>query len=587
MITKMSKYTLLSPSSYSEEFIARLQDTGVMDIRRSHRPIDGHSSALLDRATALKEEMAGTQLKNSLGEKGRTAESLHRELSAAGVWGEYDNSTLDKLFREGCEIRFHRISSKKYDAGWESEYPMSVIEDDGKNTFFVTIGSTPLPGEIEAPRPLAEIKADMERNEKEIAGLKAELDALPAKNVTLQKEYDDIMAELDAYLAHKSEEAEKKAECPEDLGRYIDIYEGFAPASELGTITAELDKLPVYYIVEDAVDDDTPIKLRNNWFTRQFEVFTGMYGMPVYGEFDPTPILAPFYLLFFSMCMGDAGYGILLMLIAWLLGKKMPQSGLGSMHSLIFLLGAGTFAVGLVLGTFFGISLYDAAWVPAWMKRCMLVEGNIGKIAGFDPQMVLALAIGVFHVCLAMIVKTACFTKHYGFRNCLSTWGWTILIVGGVIVAALVIGGSLGGQALKYTVIGLGAVSALGIFIFNNPDRNPLVNIGAGLWDAYSTVSGLLSDVLSYIRLYALGLAGGMLGGVFNDLAGMILGENPTWQWLPFLILLLVGHGLNIALSSLGAFVHPLRLTFVEYFKNSGYEGKGVEYRPLSKKENK
>lgn len=586
MITKMNKYTLLSPASYSEEFISRLQDTGVMDIRRSHRPIDGHSSELLDKATALKQEMAGTELKNSLSAKGRIAESLHKELSAAEIWGEYDSAVLDKLSMEGCEIRFHRTSSKKFNAGWEAEYPLAVIQEDGKNTFFVTIGSTPLPGEIDAPRPCDEIKADIEQNEREIAALKSELEALPRKNEILQKEYDTLMSELDAYLAHKSDEAEKGANCPEDLGNYIDIYEGFAPVSDKESVTAALDTLPVYYLVEDAADDDTPIKLHNNWFARQFEVFTGMYGMPVYGEFDPTPILTPFYLLFFSMCMGDAGYGILLMLIAWFLGRKMPQSGLGSMHSLIFLLGAGTFAVGLFLGTFFGISLFDAVWVPAWMKRCMLVEGNVGKIAGFDPQMVLALAIGVFHVCLAMIVKTACFTKHYGMRNCLSTWGWTILIVGGVIVAAMAVGGALGGNALKYTVIGLGALSALGIFIFNNPGRNPLVNIGAGLWDAYSTVSGLLSDVLSYIRLYALGLAGGMLGGVFNDLAGMILGDNPTWHWLPFLILLLVGHALNIALSSLGAFVHPLRLTFVEYFKNSGYEGKGVEYKPLTKPEN-
>ena len=117
--------------------------------------------------------------------------------------------------------------------------------------------------------------------------------------------------------------------------------------------------------------------------------------------------------------------------------------------------------------------------------------------------------------------------------------------------------------------------------MFNTPGRNPLLNIGAGLWDTYGMVTGLMGDVLSYIRLYALGLAGGMLGGAFNDLAVMTLGENPTWQWLPFILIALLGHTLNFAMSCLGAFVHPLRLTFVEYFKNSGYEGKGTEYRPL------
>ena len=100
-------------------------------------------------------------------------------------------------------------------------------------------------------------------------------------------------------------------------------------------------------------------------------------------------------------------------------------------------------------------------------------------------------------------------------------------------------------------------------------------------------VTGLLGDVLSYIRLYALGLAGGMLGNAFNILGSMVLGTptDATWQWLPFLIIILLGHTLNILMSCLGAFVHPLRLTFVEYFKNSGYEGKGLFYRPLKSAE--
>ena len=93
--------------------------------------------------------------------------------------------------------------------------------------------------------------------------------------------------------------------------------------------------------------------------------------------------------------------------------------------------------------------------------------------------------------------------------------------------------------------------------------------------------TGILGDVLSYIRLYALGLAGGMLGNAFNNLGGMLLGEHPTWQWAAFALIVVFGHTLNFAMSCLGAFVHPLRLTFVEYFKNSGYEGKGTEFRPF------
>ena len=92
-----------------------------------------------------------------------------------------------------------------------------------------------------------------------------------------------------------------------------------------------------------------------------------------------------------------------------------------------------------------------------------------------------------------------------------------------------------------------------------------------------------MSDVLSYIRLYALGLSGSMLGSTFNQIAEMVKGTDPTWQWVPFVLILVLGHVLNIGLSCLGAFVHPLRLNFLEFFKNSGYEGTGTEYSPIKR----
>ena len=133
----------------------------------------------------------------------------------------------------------------------------------------------------------------------------------------------------------------------------------------------------------------------------------------------------------------------------------------------------------------------------------------------------------------------------------------------------------------------MAGVGAVGIFLLNNLRRNVLVNIGAGLWDTYNMASGLLGDTLSYIRLFALGLAGGMLGQTFNNLALMVVdgteGVSAVFGWIGFGLIILVGHTLNIAMSCLSAFVHPLRLTFVEYFKNAGYQGKGLQYKPFKK----
>ena len=342
--------------------------------------------------------------------------------------------------------------------------------------------------------------------------------------------------------------------------------------------------MDVYYTAEAATkEDNPPIKLHNNWFAKNFEVLTGMYGMPAYDEFDPTPVLAPFFMLFFAMCLGDAGYGILLVLIGLYMKFKMQGSGLGKMYRLVIFLGSMTIVVGTLLGTFFGISILSASWTPDWLKA-VCVDGWFpdAKIAGFPAQMVLAIGIGVFHICLAMIIKTLGYTRRFGFKNTVATWGWTVLIVGGLIAAAFGMTEVLSAEAFKWTVIVLACVSGLAIYIFNTPGRNPLKNIGAGLWDTYNMVTGLMSDTLSYIRLYALGLAGGMLGSAFNMMGTMILDiPLPGVNWLLCIVILIFGHILNLAMSCLGAFVHPLRLTFVEYFKNSGYEGTGTKYNPL------
>ena len=198
--------------------------------------------------------------------------------------------------------------------------------------------------------------------------------------------------------------------------------------------------------------------------------------------------------------------------------------------------------------------------------------------------MVLALVVGIVHLCLAMVVKTVHETKTKGFANSLGTWGWTLLVVGGVIVGGFALAGVLDKELTRWIVIILGVVSAAGIFLLNDLHRNPLLNIGSGLWETYNTVTGLLGDVLSYLRLYALGLAGAMLGKAFNDIGGMVLGDGShIGAWIPFILIVLVGHTLNIAMAALGAFVHPLRLNFLEFFKNSGYEAAGRNYNPLKK----
>ena len=219
--------------------------------------------------------------------------------------------------------------------------------------------------------------------------------------------------------------------------------------------------------------------------------------------------------------------------------------------------------------------------MPEWMKQFM-ITGKIGE-TNYDKQMLLALIIGVVHICIAMTVKAIGATVRFGFKESLSDWGWLLLVVGFVTLGSLSFFQLIPEQVSYWGFIVVGGISAIGIYLLNNLHRNVLVNIGAGLWDTYNMATGLMGDVLSYIRLYALGLAGAMLGGVFNQLAFMVQDAAGGIAGIVFCALILVfGHTLNIAMSCLSAFVHPLRLTFVEYFKNSGYDGKGEAYKPFT-----
>jgi V/A-type H+-transporting ATPase subunit I len=199
--------------------------------------------------------------------------------------------------------------------------------------------------------------------------------------------------------------------------------------------------------------------------------------------------------------------------------------------------------------------------------------------------MILALGIGILHISIAMTVKAINSTVFFGFKESLSVWGWWLVVVGGVIIGTLTFLSVIPSDISQWVLIAVGGLGALGIYVLNNLRRNVFANIGAGLWDTYNMASGLLGDILSYIRLFALGLAGGMLGQTFNSLAMMVVedqeGVGAVLGWIGFGLIIVIGHVLNIAMSCLSAFVHPLRLTFVEYFKNAGYDGKGVEYKPF------
>ena len=612
MISKMNKLSFLIYHKEYEMFLEKLRELGVVHVeKRQGAEMDANLQAFMQKRTAYQSLLKSMTLAAASFEGKATAPTemtiegvvdsyetqqehiqslnmqlpvLDKEIDAMEVWGEFDWNVIEKLKANGWQMQFYCCPEKLFDETWTDEYNATIINRKGGQSYFVTVNQMPVELEAETVRlpkqRLSELVREQEELKAAIQKANADLDLFCINHIpVVEKALETLESDINLMEVEQLG-GERMAE-----GAIV-MMEGWVPVENDAEVRKMLDESGVYYEIRPAEkEDNAPIKLKNGKISRLFEVLTKMYGMPDYGEFDPTPLFAPFYALFFGMCVGDAGYGLLLVILGFYLKKKLSKSMAGMMNLLITL-GAATTVVGAVFNTFFGASLTDLN-LPEWMNS-LVISGKWDGTS-YDKTMVIALLVGMFHICFAMTVKAICSTARYGFKNALSDWGWWLLVGGSVVVATLNYLGVVDMEMSKMAFIGIGGVSAIGIYLLNNIRRNVFANIGAGLWDTYNMATGLMGDLLSYLRLYALGLAGGMLGGVFNtlgmqlrDTLGDFLFGIPGWNC--FGLIFVAGHGLNIALSCLSGYVHSIRLTFVEYFKNSGYDGKGMEYKPFSSK---
>ena len=603
MIAKMKKLTFLIYHKEYESFLQDLREVGVVHIvERKSGEIEGQLQGFIQKRNSYKallqnmlryadqvdpkveKSLSGDEIINRyesiqamIQASQQRLVTVQKDLAQMKVWGQFDWARIRQLEEMGWLMNFYTCAERQFDESWEEAYHAITIHREGGRVYFVTVTKEPV--ELDAEKvvlpsmSLLQLEAEKSKIEAEIQEHMENLRQFCNATVSTCK-YVAARLQEDLDMEQVKLNGERLAE-----GSVL-LLEGWVPEENEQTVLDMLESRSIYYEVRSAEkEDNAPIKLKNNAFVRMYEVLTKMYGMPDYGEFDPTPILAPFFSLFFAFCMGDAGYGLILIALGFLLKKKMSKSMAGMMN-LVITLGVFTTVFGAVLGTFFGVNLFDVE-LPQWMKGLMIT----GKIDGtnYDKQMLLALIIGVVHICLAMTVKAVCSTVRYGFKASLSAWGWLLLVVGFICTGGLSFFEVISAEVTNWAFIVIGGISAIGIYLLNDFHRNIFANIGAGVWDTYNMATGLLGDTLSYIRLYALGLAGGMLGGVFNQLAFMVNdAAGPVLGWIFCGLILVFGHALNIAMSCLSAFVHPLRLTFVEYFKNSGYEGKGEAYKPFS-----
>lgn len=618
MIARMTKYDFVLFAAQSEDFIERLRELGLVDITTTGwEPSEGDRQLLLDIEGYTKAiEFLGNWSKDksieaepyaSGAEAYERYTATQREASAARSeiarlekaadelrpWGEFDVERAKNLASQGVVLRYFSANSSVYDNSieeWSQSYTISVIERNSSTVWFVII-TTP---NAELSLDAQEMKAptmDIREAEHLIKVEQEHLSNLDGEFARAAASLPLIQSEA-ARLNEKLQEVRVVATAEKAADGTLCIMEGWAETTTVEKVDALLEEYPnVIYLKSDPTpEDDTPVKLKNNRYARLFEMIGSMYALPKYGTLDLTPFFAPFYMLFFAICLNDAGYGSILFTLGLILSiksKAMRRAGY-----LTMVCGGATTLFGLYTGSLFGMS------IPSLMGYTDLAECPIPFLDFQSKFFSWALALGVVQILFGMLLNIVFKARVFGITSTFPLLGWFIILVSGCLAAGLqlldpswVIPGFTTSSIAFYVAMGIGAVLML---LLNDVHRNPLTNFASGLWDTYNNITGLLSDVLSYIRLFAIGLSGGVLAQVFNALAMGLTGLDAgieqftvgtIFQIIGATAILLVGHGINLFMSSISSFVHPMRLTFVEFYKNAGFEMTTRTFEPLKKEQ--
>jgi V/A-type H+-transporting ATPase subunit I len=599
MIESMKKVSLLVYHKEYDHILDKLRDLGVLHVEVGQSELSMENSAKMARINHLKNligEMEARRIAEIVEPKITDGEelikliedrsfesnklyqdilSLEKERDSLLPWGNFNPASIQGIKNAGYQLQFFICEEKNWDESWLEIADIELVSQENGELYLMSVSkgeklTHPNLDEVKLEHPYLFFESQINEKQKELDQIHAELDEISLyANKVLQQTIDQIESEIDYTKVFQS--GEKVAEDK------LIVLTGWVPAKEHESFTKELDKESVVYTLDAPTPEDSmPIKLKNNKFSRLFEVIGDLYTLPKQSELDLTPFFAPFYMLFFGFCLGDAGYGLLIML-GTLIGLTKASEKVKILLWLGFFLGLSTTIMGILGGTAFGIMFAEMEATSGWIKQYQ------SWILSTDNLMVLSLILGYIQVVFGMVLKAVNLTKAYGFKYAISQMGWILIIGIGLPVYVLGMKGFVDVEMANMLAAAVMIVGAIPALFYNTPGKNPLLNLGSGLWETYGMASGLLGDVLSYIRLFALGLSSAILGNVFNMLAFNLSPDIPVVGIIVTIIILAFGHSLNFFMALLGSFVHPLRLTFVEFYKNAGFEGGGEKYMPFKK----
>ena len=365
----------------------------------------------------------------------------------------------------------------------------------------------------------------------------------------------------------------------------VALMQGWVPAEKEAALEEILSRCDCAWECEDPPEEDypeVPVSLKNNKITNALNMVTEMYSLPAYGTVDPNPLMAPFFILFYGLMMADIGYGLIMIAAALVALKKLkPRGGSLAFCQLLLYGGIATAAMGVLTGAFFSdvpyqlVHLFNpkSTWPGLWHLFSPETDSNLVLYG--------SLVLGMLHLNTGMVVSAVQKVKNGDKAGALFEEGslWIILVGGLLLAADMMI---VKNSALHYAGLAVLIVGAVMLLFGAGRNAKGFGKVTAAFGCIYNTATGWFGDVLSYSRIMALMLAGGVVGKVFNTVAVMPAQSSGVnvFTMLAFVIIFVLGHAINFALNILGCYVHDLRLQCLEFF-GKFYSDGGKPFRPL------
>ncbi|NOD86925.1 MULTISPECIES: V-type ATP synthase subunit I [unclassified Ruegeria] len=593
-VARLKKMSLVGPAEHKADTLEALQDLGCMHVlplvpppnepekisergareaykalrflaevpeprRQIQRDPDFDMDRFVHEVTDLMQRTRGTMDRRDF---------LAHRIAQVRPWGDLDFPPTDVL--AGNRLWFYQLPLKHREALSEVKLPWAILEEDHRFLYAVLISPDepdddilPIPRTHVGSLPIHELEAQLEEAEIALEALEAERVA-QTRYLTLMRQNLSV-AESAAELAHATQKVR------DDEAMFA--VQGWVPEDRVDAVLELAKAKDAAVLIEEPGPEDNPPTLLEQPEKRSSAVDLALfYQVPGYKDWDPSVIVAASFAFFFAMIVADAGYGAVILLGLLLFWKRMGgTAGQRSWRLYGLIISGATILYGILVGSYFGVAPPEGS---------VIAKLKVLDLNNFGAMMMVSIVVGVLHLVLANALAAR---AAWGQRKAIANLGWIAALIGGFVLWLSYMSGKSPVPGSAILILG---VVAIVLFSSERIIQKPTDWIWRLIEGVQSLAGamGAFGDVLSYMRLFALGLASASLAITFNDLAVSVMQALKGPGILFGLLILIIGHVLNFALAMMSGVVHGLRLNYIEFFK-WGLPDEGIVFRPFARKE--